>query len=110
VRVYGFSPTSLDFRITGQQRVSNFAVAEGNSLVWVVQTNGAHRIDSPFKMGTHSSAVSIADHVSLDFGDAWPIEVFIAERWYTPTPGARRLSNVIVVNSSDVRADRPPKP
>ena len=110
VKVYGFSPTSLNFRITGRQLADNFTVAPGNSLVWVVQTGGAHRIDSPFKMDAQSHAVSIADRVTLDFRDPWPLQVFIAERWYSPTPGARRLSNIINVNSSDIRAESPPKP
>lgn len=110
VKVYGFTPTSLDFRITGRRMAGNFTVANGNSLVWVVQTAGPHRIDSPFKLDPRSHTFSITDHIALDFGDAWPLQIFIAERWYSPNPGARRLSNITVVNASDIRAEPPPKP
>jgi hypothetical protein len=110
VRVYGFSPTSLEFRITGKQLNDNLTLRKDASVVWVVKTSGAHRIDNPFKMDAQSSSVSIAGRVALDFNDAWPLEVFIAERWYNPTTGSRRLSNIVRVTTTDVRAEPAPRP
>jgi serine/threonine protein kinase len=110
VRVYGFTPTSLEFRITGKQLHDDLTLHDGANLVWVIQTDGVHRIDSPFKMEPQTHTVSISDRASLDFNDAWPIEVFIAERWYSPHPGSRRLSNIVRVKAIDVRAESPPRP
>lgn len=109
VRVYGFAPASLDFRITGKKLYDDFTLRNGADLVWVIQTDGVHRIDSPFKMDPQTHAVSIAERASLDFHDAWPLEIFIAERWYSPHAGSRRLSNIVRVKTTDVRAEPPPR-
>jgi serine/threonine protein kinase len=110
VRVYGFPPASLEFRITGKKLHDDLTLRDGANLVWVIQTDGVHRIDSPFKMDPQTHAVSIAEKASLDFHDAWPLEIFIAERWYSPHPGSRRLSNIVRVKTTDVRAEPPPSP
>jgi hypothetical protein len=110
VRVYGFSAASLDFRITGKKLYDDLTLRDGANLVWVIQTDGVHRIDSPFKMDPQTHNVSIAEKASLDFHDAWPLEIFIAERWYSPHPGSRRLSNIVRVKTTDVRAELPPRP
>jgi hypothetical protein len=34
--------------------------------------------------------------------------VYLAERWYTPETGSRRLSNIVRVTNSDIRRGVPP--
>lgn len=108
-RAYGFMPTGLEFRIAGDQRYLNFQPREGASLVWVVQTAGVHRIDTPFRVDDLTKKFSIAGRVTLDFGDAWPLEIYVAERWDSPERGSRRLSNSVRVNADDVLRAAPPR-
>ena len=81
----------------------DFKLREGADLVWVVETSNGHRIDMPFKLPDDAKEVAVTRRISLDIHDAWPVEIYVAERWYAPTPGDRRLSNVVRVNRSDVR-------
>ena len=108
VRLYGFSPTSLEVRIEGKQLNDRLALREGSSLVWAVQTAGVHRVDTPFKTAARARTVQIADRLMLELNDSWPLEIFIAERWYKPTNGTRRLSNIVRVKESDVRSSPAP--
>jgi serine/threonine protein kinase len=102
VEIYGQPPFGLELRIDARQANNQFKLKEGASLVWVAQTSGVHRVDVPFKSPEGQPAFTIADQLSLDMHDRWPIEIYIAERWYKPTTGSRRLSNTVRVNSRDV--------
>ena len=44
----------------------------------------------PFTLPAGEREFTIADRLTLDFRDRWPIEVYLAERWYKPEPGSRR--------------------
>jgi hypothetical protein len=57
----------------------------------------------PFTLPEDAKEVTVTRRLSLDIHDSWPVDVYIAERWYTPAPGDRRLSNVVRMNVSDVR-------
>lgn len=108
-RAYGFMSPSLEFHIEGDQRYLNFQPREGASLVWVVQTAGVHRIDTPFQVDDATKKLNIAGRISLDPGDSWPLEVYIAERWYSPAPGSRRLSNSIRITLGELQRSGPPR-
>ena len=104
VRVYGFSPFTMEVRIDGRQAYEAFELKQGATLVWVVQTDGPHRIDTPFTLPTGKREFTIADRLTLDFRDRWPIEVYLAERWYAPEAGSLRLSNIVRLERGDVRS------
>jgi serine/threonine protein kinase len=103
VQLYGVPPFSMESQGNVRKSYDDFKLREGADLVWVVATRNGHRIDMPFKMPEDASEVAVTRRVSLDIHDAWPVEIYIAERWYAPTPGDRRLSNVVRVNRGDVR-------
>ncbi len=109
VGVYGVTPFALEIRIEGRQAYEAFKLKQGATLVWVVQTDGPHRIDTPFTLPDGEREFTIADRLTLDFRDRWPIEVYLAERWYTPEQGSRRLSNIVRLENRDVRAGVAPR-
>ena len=107
VKLYGAGPASFDVRIDTRQLNGDFRLRAGASLVWVIQTTGVHRIDQPFSIPKGAREFTIADHVMLDFGDSWPVEIYLAERW--SNTGYRRISNSIRLNTSDVQAGTAPR-
>jgi hypothetical protein len=86
-----------------------FELKDGATLVWVVQTAGPHRIDTPFSLPADEREFTIADRLTLDIHDRWPIEVYLGERWYEPESGSRRLSNIVRINRDAVCQGIAPK-
>jgi hypothetical protein len=103
VQLYGAPPFSMESEGNVRKSYDDFRLRAGADLVWVVETSNGHRIDMPFKPPDDADEVAVTRRVSLDIHDTWPLEIYIAERWYAPTPGDRRLSNVVRVNRGDVR-------
>jgi serine/threonine protein kinase len=111
VTVRGHSTFAMNVQIEGCQANEAFRLKEGADIVWVVEASNGHRIDTPFKLPDHGRTFKVEGRLSLDIRDQPPFEFYIAERWYAPERGSRRLSNVVRVNGSDIRAEfGPPVP
>jgi hypothetical protein len=102
VKVDGPSRFALQIHIEGKQVNEKFKIRDGASLVWVMQTAGVRRVDTPFTIPAGQRDFKITQPLSLDIGDRWPIEIYLAERWYTPQPGYKKLSNSMRVGEQDV--------
>ena len=80
VKVYGFTPSVLEFRIDARQAYDGFKLKDGASLVWVIQTGGVASKAIPFELPDGAREFTIAENRMLDFRTQWPIEVYIGER------------------------------
>jgi serine/threonine protein kinase len=104
VTVRGHSTFAMNVEIEARQANEAFRLKEGADIVWVVEASNSHRIDTPFKLPEHGRKFKVEGRLSLDIRDQPPFEFYIAERWYAPERGSRRLSNVVRVNGSDIRS------
>lgn len=110
VAVRGFAPFSLQIEIQGRKKFDGFKLKDGTNLVWVVETSNGHIIETPFELPAGNQRFTIDERLSLDIGDSFPLEVSLAERWYEPSSGNRRLSNIVRVTNSDRSPHLPPRP